>query len=45
MTEHERGERGFGGGVSPRGEAVEELAVGEAGDGAALEEGFDLPHH
>jgi hypothetical protein len=44
VTKHERGERRLAGRVSLRGEAAQELPVGHAGDRAAREERFDLPH-
>ena len=43
VPRHQRGEGGFAGGIAPRGEPLEELAVGQPGDGAAVEERLDLP--
>ena len=43
VARHERGEGGIPGRIAAGGEPLQELAVGQTGDRAALEERLDLP--
>ena len=45
VPRHQRGEGGLAGGIAPVVEPLDELAVGQPGDGAAVEERPDLPDH